>query len=222
MREATMEILHTYSGSPGRSIFGSQQMEDQIMVTAKKYGLLLVSTLLAATPISASTIDSINFSPADDSPFTSSLTESFSSTVASVTGTISCDSDSTCTGGLGQFFIGLDLTGLVDTPMSIGISGNLSGDTAGSGEMIIATIPEPFAIPTGDFDTNIFSDEIPPLGMIDVNGYLDLTLPPGETLTLPLTWTLGTAVPEPSSLAMLVLGLLGLAGVVRYRSSRTF
>jgi hypothetical protein len=191
------------------------------MLTATKYGLLLASTLLAAAPISASTIDSFYFTLEDDSPFTSSLTESFSSTEASVTGTVSCDSESTCTGELGTFGLGLDLTGLVDTPASIDISGNLSGDLAGGGDLFVTSISYPFAIPSGDFDKILLSTELPPLGMIDVYGSLDLTLPPGETVTLPITLTVGTAVPEPSGQAMLILGLLGLIGIVRYRFLRT-
>ena len=38
------------------------------MLTAKKYGLLLASTLLAAAPISASSIDSFSFTPVEGSP----------------------------------------------------------------------------------------------------------------------------------------------------------
>lgn len=179
----------------------------------------LVLGLVAAAPVFASTIENISFTPAEDSPFTSSLTESFTSTQASLEGTVSCVSDSTCSGDVGQFFIDLDLTGPGDTPVSISISGNLSGDTAGSGDLIIAGIPEPFAIPSGDFEETILSQELPPAGMIEVNYTADLSLPPGETVTLPITFTVGAPVPEPVGESIVVLGLLGLTGLVRYRRS---
>jgi hypothetical protein len=197
------------------------------MLTAKKYGLLLASTLLAAAPISASSIDSFSFTPVEGSPFASSLTESLSpsGTEASVTGTVSCESDSPCTGELATFAAEVDLTGLADTLASIDISGDLSGDTAGGGELFLTSPISnsyPFVIPSGAFDKPILSTEFPPVGLIEVAGSLDLTLAPGQEVSLPISFTLGstTAVPEPSGQAMLVLGLLGLVGVVRYRSLR--
>ena len=180
---------------------------------------LTLAVLVLATPIFASTIDNISFTPAADSPFASSLTESFTSTQALLAGTVSCDSASPCTGEVGQYFIGLDLTGPLDTPVSISISGNLSGDTAGSGDLIIASIPEPFVIPSGTFDENIFSHELAPGGLVDVNYTLNVTLPANETVTLPITFTVG-AVPEPVGESMLVVGLLGLIGLIRYRATR--
>ncbi len=176
----------------------------------------LLLGVVATAPVVASTITSISFTPASDSPFTSSLTESFTSTQASVTGTVSCDSTSPCTGELGQVFIGLDLTN--ETLLSLNISGDLSGNTAGSGDVVIASIPEPFNIPTGDFDENIFSQDQPPLGMIETNYTVYLTLPAEETVTLPITLTASAAVPEPFGQSIAVLALLGLTGLVRYRS----
>jgi hypothetical protein len=178
----------------------------------------LLLGVVATAKVFASTIESISFTPASDSPFTTSLTESFTTTEATVTGTVSCFDDTPCSGEVGEFFVGLDAT--VNTPASISISGNLSGDTAGSGDLIIASIPEPFTIPSGDFDKTIFSNEIPPLGMIDTNFTLDLTLPAGETVTLPITLTIGAPVPEPVGQSMVLLGLIGLTGLVRWRSTR--
>jgi hypothetical protein len=173
---------------------------------------------IAVAQISASTIDSFSFTPAADSPFTSSLNESFTSSEASITGSVSCDSDTTCTGELGELFLGVDLTGPADVPVDYSISGSLSGDTAGSGDLVIATIPEPFVIPTGDFSENILSHDLQPTGMVELNAIVNLTIPADETVTLPLTFTVGT--PEPVGQSMIVLGLLGFAGLLRQRSAR--
>jgi hypothetical protein len=55
--------------------------------------------------------------------------------------------------------------------------------------------------------------------MVELNAIVNLTIPAGETVTLPLTFTVG-AVPEPVGQSAILLGLLGVIGLVRYRWAR--
>jgi hypothetical protein len=176
----------------------------------------LVLGTMAVAPVFATTITAVNWMPASGSPFISSLNATFSGSQAFLTGPVSCDSASTCTGEVGEFFTNWDVTAV--TPVTYAISGNLTGDTAGSGNLIIATIPEAFALPAGNFNETIFSHEITLLGSIETNYILNLSLPAGQTVTLPVTVS---ATPEPVSLLMAALGLLGMAGLVRYRLTRS-
>jgi len=153
--------------------------------------------------------------PATGSPFTSRLIPTSSSTQTFLTGPVSCDSASTCTGEAGEFFTTWDVTAV--TPVVHAISGTLSGDTAGSGNLIIAGLVYPFALPPGEFNETIANTEANLLGMIQTNYILNLSLPAGQTVTLPLT---ESATLEPASLLMIALGFLGMIGLVRYRLLR--
>jgi hypothetical protein len=194
------------------------------MFTTKNYALLLASAVLAAVPSYASSITSFTFTE-DSSPFTSSLVETFSGSEASITGTVTCASTHACTGEVGTFDLGLDLTST--TPLSADISGILGGTSPAGGSLDITSPTylkkdSTFSVSTGAFDKQLFSTELPALGNIDVDGALDLSLAAGQSITLPLTFYAGnpSPVPEPGSQALLVVGLLGMAGVVRYRSRK--
>jgi hypothetical protein len=176
----------------------------------------LVLGTIAVAPVFATTITGVKFTPAVGSPFTSSLMATSSGTQAFLTGPISCDSGSTCTGEVGIYNINWDVTAV--TPVVHAISGTLSGNTAGSGSLIIAGIVYPFALPPGGFNETIATTEITLLGMIGTNYTLDLSIPAGQTVTLPLTVT---AAPEPTGQSMISLGLLGMIGLVRYRLTRS-
>jgi hypothetical protein len=192
------------------------------MQTATKYGLLLASALLAAAPSYASSINSFTFN-SDSSPFTSVLVESMSGSQAMVTGSVECLSKTACSGEVGTFNLGVDLTGST-TPVSVDISGVLSGTTGASGAVDITTFGKdyPFSVAAGSFNDTILSLDLPALGDVSVHGALDLSLAAGQSITLPLTINVGavSSVPEPSGQALLLVGLLGLAVIFRYRSSR--
>ena len=192
------------------------------MQTATKYGLLLASALLAAAPSYASSINSFTFN-SDSSPFTSVLVESMSGSQAMVTGSVECLSKTACSGEVGTFNLGVDLTGST-TPVSVDISGVLSGTTGASGAVAITTFGKdyPFSVAAGSFNDTILSLDLPALGDVSVHGALDLSLAAGQSITLPLTINVGavSSVPEPSGQALLLVGLLGLAVIFRYRSSR--
>jgi PEP-CTERM motif len=198
------------------------------MFTTKNYALLLASAVLAAVPSYATSITSsiTGFSFTEDSsPFTSVLVESFSGSQASVTGTVTCASTTACSGEVGTFDLGLDLTST--TPLSAEISGILDGETPAGGSLNITSIflskDFPFSVTPGPFDKVLFATSLPALGEVNVGGSLDFSLAAGQTIDLPLTFNVGTPsnpspVPEPASQALLVAGLLGMAGVVRYRN----
>jgi hypothetical protein len=181
--------------------------------------LLLACVCFAATRLHASTIDSYTFTP-DSSVFTTDLTESFTSTEAVLAGTISCNSTTTCSGELGTFDLGLDLT--EPGVLSLTDVGGLTGDSSASGSVNLdAPIQQTraFTVPVGNFDYTRYTKELPALGLIDVAGSVDLTLLPGQTLTLPVTIDFA-AIPEPSGQVLLALAALGLAAFVRYRYSQ--
>jgi hypothetical protein len=203
------------------------------MRTAKKYGLLLASTLLATAPSYASSITGFTFTPDPSSPFTTSLSETFTSSEASVTGSVSCPAftatafrsltESICSGEVGTFELAADFN--EPTLFTVDISGVLSGTTAATGSV---DFPGPedysFSVKAGSFDDTVLSITVPGLGPGVADGALDLTMERGQEITLPLTLSVvgtSSAVPEPSGQALLLVGLLGFAGLVRYRRSKT-
>jgi hypothetical protein len=199
------------------------------MFTTKNYALLLASAVLAAVPsyatsITGSSITGFSFT-GDSSPFTSVLIETFTGSQASITGTVTCASTTPCSGEAGTFDLGLDITST--TPFSAEISGILDGETRAGGSLDITSIllsrDFPFSVAPGPFDKVLFSTSLPPVGEVNVEGSIDFSLAAGQTIDLPLTFNVGTPsnpspVPEPASQALLVVGLLGIAGVVRYRN----
>jgi hypothetical protein len=190
--------------------------------TAVKYGLLLTSALLAGAPAYASSITSFSFTT-DPSAFTSVLVETMSGTQASLTGSVTCVSVEACSGEVGTFNLGLNLTDR-STPISVDISGVLSGTTDASGSLDLTSLFKdfPFSEAAGSFDKTILSIALPPLGPLTVHGALDLSLAAGQSIALPLTISVGpvSTVPEPSGQALLIIGFLGLAAIARYRASR--
>jgi hypothetical protein len=175
--------------------------------------------LFAAAHMNASSITSFDFAVEPSSPFTTNLTSSFTSTEATVTGTIACESTTKCAGGLATFDVGLDLSGI--STSSLTISGELTGDREAFGVLTITSptfLPFlPFTIPLGTFDKTIVSSgDLPQIGLIDLKGSIDLGMLPGQTLTLPLTISINN-VPEPSGQVLLLVAALGCAGFVRSR-----
>lgn len=182
---------------------------------------LLVAGGLLALPTFASSITGASFTSAG-APFTTSLTATFGSTQANITGTVSCDSASPCTGEVGTFSLSVTLSD-TSTPASLDIAGTNSG-TLTEGALVINppfSQTDPFSIAAGSFDDVILSTQFPTLGAITVTGALDVDLAPGQTLDLPLTFGIeGSAVPEPSTLFLAGLGLLSFAGTQRLRRRR--
>ena len=193
-----------------------------IMKTSKKFSLFLASALLVAAPSFASSITSFTFTP-DPSIFTSVLVDSFSASEADITGTVTCAATAACSGEVGSFNLGLDLTST--TPLAAEISGILSGTTTAVGSLEITSPTSKiyaFSLGAGSFDSVILSTSFPAFGAINVKGTLDLALAAGQSIDLPLAIKVGnvSSVPEPSGQVLLIVGLLGLAGMVRYRRSR--
>ena len=192
------------------------------MFTTKNHALLLASAVLAAVPSYASSITDFTFTT-DSSPFTSVLTVTTTNSEASITGTVTCASMTACSGEVGTFDLGLDLTST--TPLSAEISGIVSGQPV-IGDLDITSPPpfakdDPFSV-SGTFDKKLFSTSLPAIGDVEVDGKLDLSLAAGESITLPLTFTVGnpSPVPEPANAALLAIGLLGMAAAVRYRNRK--
>lgn len=112
------------------------------------------------------------------------------------------------------------------TVFTVDISGVLSGETAATGSVDFFAVGDydyPFSVKAGSFDDTVLSMTLPALGLSGVAGALDLTLARGQEIDLPFTISVAatSAVPEPSGQALFIVGLLGLAGVVRYRFFRT-
>jgi hypothetical protein len=194
------------------------------MRTAIRYGLPLASVWFAAIQAHASSITDFTFT-SDPSPFTTDLVEMFSDSQAIVTGTIACDSATACKGEVGSFTLGADLTS-PGTSVSVNLLGVLDGSTPAGVELKVSTPLTKalkFEIPAGSFNDTLISTSLPAFGMLDVAGSLDMRLAAGQAIALPFIIDLGSPspVPEPSGEVALLAGVLGLAGVVRYRTARS-
>jgi hypothetical protein len=189
------------------------------MLNHSKLCLTLSCFLLTALPGPASSITSVSFTPTS-SPFTTNLTDTSTSSQVSISGTILCPATTTagCSGEVGSFALGLDLTSL--TPISADISGTLSEGPTSAADSVKITFPIaesfPFSIDEGSFDQNIFSIKLPALGNLTVDGVVDLSVAAGQSIDLPLTFTVGTpaTVPEPSTVFLLG-GLLSTLPLLR-------
>lgn len=191
------------------------------MLFDKYFALLLTAGALVVAPSYASSITSFTFTPTSG-PFTSVLVDSSSSSQASVTGSVTCASTSICSGEVGEFSLGLDLNE-PSNPFSAEISGDNLGVTTASGVLEISGYPTgiPFSFKPGDFDKVLIDTTLPELGNSTVDGSLDLSLAPGQEITLPLTFSVGTqvmATPEPSGVALLLAGLVALGAFMRHRN----
>jgi hypothetical protein len=129
-----------------------------------------------------------------------------------------------CSGEVGVFSLGLDLN--EPTEFTVDISGNLSAGAAATGSVDIPGVGDfPFSVSPGTFD--LTKTILLPSGLEGsptFAGSVDLTLDHGQEITFPITMSVAgttSTVPEPSGQALLIVGLLGIAGVVRYRFFRT-
>jgi hypothetical protein len=180
--------------------------------------LALAWSGLLVVQASGSEIVDATFTPVG-STFSTSLTTTFSGTQASVTGSVSCDSSSPCTGEVGTFSLTAYLTD-PSNPVSVDINGSLSGSSDAEGVLSLTSplsLTKPFTIPVGSFDDLLLSTDLPAIAPLVVDGSLNLSLAPDQTVALPLTFQVGTsAVPEPASAGLLTAGIAGLL-IIRRR-----
>jgi hypothetical protein len=193
-----------------------------VQKTSLRYAPLLLVAFLAAGPLSASSIDNFTFVPTD-SIFVTDLSESYTADEAVVSGSISCDAQTACSGEVGTLNLGLDLTD--PSTVTVTNDGTLSGTTPATGSVDLdspVTEVRNFVTPTGSFDQTRVSQLLPAWGSVDVSETVFLTLQPSQTLTLPVTVGLDTAAaPEPQGVAFLLLAAaLSSGAFVRYRRSR--
>ena len=173
--------------------------------------------LFGSITASAGTISSFTAVATPASSFSvGALTTTFSGSEASVSGTVTCNAETTCTGSAISFSVGI--TGLTaSTPVSAEIVGDATANASG---LFVETTPVsasvPFTVAAGPFDTTIFSSSLPAVGSLLVTGNLSLTILAGQSISLPLNFFVGAqTVPEPSTFAFLGLGLLGLVAKFR-------
>jgi hypothetical protein len=190
--------------------------------TSLIYAPLLFVVFLAVGPLSASSIDTFTFVQA--SPiFATNLTESHTAEEAFLNGSISCDAKTACSGEVGTFDLGLDLTD--PSTVTVTNTGILSGTTPATGSLDLAspvTQVRSFVTPVGSINQTRVSQVLPALGTVDVSESLFLTLQPGQTLTVPVTISINSAAaPEPRGVALLLLAAALSAGAfIRYGRSR--
>ena len=193
------------------------------MLLRKHFALLFAAGALAATPSYASSITSFTFTPTSE-PFTTVMVDTSSGSQASITGSVTCASTNICSGEAGAFSLGLNLD-KPSNPFSVEISGDNLGATTASGTLDIIGFPSsiPFTLKSGAFDKILLNTSLPELGAVTLDGTLNLALAPGQEITLPLTFFVGsptTATPEPSGVGLLLGGLLAVGGFARYRYQR--
>jgi hypothetical protein len=186
---------------------------------------LLTCILFGTVTASAASILTFTAAAVPSNPFTiTGLTFGFTGSEASASGTITCNATTTCSGAALSFVLGV--TGLsATTPVSAEIVGDASAAATGS---FVETSPGPGAFPftvgIGHFDQTILSSSLPgvPGGALTIAGTLGFTIGAGQSITLPINFFLGAQpVPEPSSLALLGLGLLGVAVKLRRKTAKS-
>jgi hypothetical protein len=204
------------------SIDTSPIKEKIVPETSLRYAPLLLLTFLAVGPLSASSIDNFTFAPSDPI-FVTTLSESYTPEEAFLNGSVSCDAQTACSGELGTFDLGLDLTD--PSTLTVTNDGTLSGTTPATGSLDLespVTQVRNFVTPIGSFDQTRISQLLPAWGTVDVSETVFLTLQPGQTLTLPVTVGINAAAaPEPQGVAFLILAAaLSNGAFVRYGRSR--
>jgi len=186
-------------------------------------GSLLMATVASGAVIFPS-IDSFVITPVGGVFSSVVLNTTVVGNVASVTSSsVSCANVAGCTGNVLTFVLTASGLTLPTSPILVTMDGTLSGATPGGGNITITSpvaVSQNFGISTGAFNVTIINSVVPSSGSVTINGSFGLTLANGQTLTLPSSLGVqvgAAAVPEPGTIAMLGVGLIGVAAVLRRR-----
>jgi PEP-CTERM motif len=187
--------------------------------------------LLGAINSSAAEIVVFGASASASTQFTvSGLTTIFNGETAA-SATFTCNATTICSGLALSFLIVINPDVSTATNLSVQMAGTASAAASDSfawstANPFIVTLTAPFNVERGPFDKTIFSTTLPgpilvPPGTSPDNfgsaDQLDLTLQPGESITSTVSFAISD-VPEPSSLALLLIGLFGVAEKLRRES----
>ena len=186
-------------------------------------GSLLMATVASGAVIFPS-IDSFVITPVGGVFSSVVLNTTVVGNVASVTSSsVSCANVAGCTGNVLTFVLTASGLTTPTSPIQVNMDGTLSGATPAGGNITITSpvsVNTNFGISTGAFNIQIINNVVPSAGSVTINGSFGLTLANGQTLTLPSSLSVqvgAAAVPEPGTIAMLGVGLVGLAAALRRR-----
>ena len=187
---------------------------------------VLAGLIWGTTSGAAATISAFGASVAPSSPFTITdltYTADFLAADASISATVTCNADITCSGEAIRYFMGIQDVG-PQTPISAELVGNASAVTSGlfawsASSSTIVSVTTPFTLGSGPFDQSILSTYLPGgAGGTASLPSLYLTMAPGQSMVFSLDILIDAQpVPEPGSLVLCGLGLFGIAVNFRRR-----